>query len=212
LPYWEESGRSPPDAALWIPPERRGIWRRKKRFDVLPCEWHPYGWPDAVRFAVRGDRLSVRPAMGSRQHPGRRSVGCKRAAARDTVDVLDRLFLVQYDQGRPYLPRRPEVALGLAGSERAGTWSLIRADGPVEAFMHARNVVIGSGCSRRGPCAQCAATTVRRGSWKEVAAALAAECPRCQPLRVPDVRVSSWRRWPRYQLILSDGNWVLGDE
>jgi hypothetical protein len=39
----------------------------------------------------------------------------------DTVDVLDRLFLVQYREDRLYLPRRPEIALGLVESERAGT-------------------------------------------------------------------------------------------
>jgi hypothetical protein len=39
----------------------------------------------------------------------------------DTVHFLDRLFLVQYHGDRFYLPRRPEVALGLADFERAGT-------------------------------------------------------------------------------------------
>ena len=131
----------------------------------------------------------------------------------DTVDVLDRLFLVQYHGDRLYLPRCPEIALGLADSERAGTWSLIRADSAAEAFTHARNVVIGgSGCSRRGPCQQCAVETMRRGTWKEVAAALTAECPQCQPLQVPDARASSALRWPRYHQILGDGNWALGDK
>jgi hypothetical protein len=131
----------------------------------------------------------------------------------DTVDVLDRLFLVQHHGDRLYLSRRPEIALGLTDSQRVGTWSLIRADSPLEAFIHVRNVVIGgSGCSRRGPCAQCAVETVRRGTWREVAAVLAAECPQCQSLLVPDARVSSGLRWPRYQQILGQGNWALGDE
>lgn len=174
-------------------PHDEGLMRFDSLFEMTayPCEllWGPGSIRDAVAWAVK------------ELPPG------------DTVDVLDRLFLVQYDQNRLYLPRRPEVALGLPDSERAGTWSLIRADGPVEAFIHARNVVIGgSGCSRRGSCAQCPAKTVRRGNWKEVTAALAAECPQRKPLRVPDARVSSWRRWPRYQQILSDGNWALGDE
>ncbi len=94
------------------------------------------------------------------------------------VDVLDRLFLIRYHEDRLYLPRRPEIALGLTDSDQAGTWSLIRADNCVEAFLHSRNVVTGgSGCFRRGPCAQCAAATVRRGTWKDVTAALAAESP-----------------------------------
>jgi hypothetical protein len=78
----------------------------------------------------------------------------------DTVDILDRLFLVQYHGDRLYLPRRPEIALGLASPERAGTWFLIRADDSMAAFGHARNVVMGgAGCSRRGPCRQCACNT-----------------------------------------------------
>jgi hypothetical protein len=130
----------------------------------------------------------------------------------DAVSVLDRLFLVQYDRQRLYLPRRPGLVLGLDDSERAGTWSLIRADAPLEAFGHARNVVArGSGCSRMGPCQQCAVNTLRRGTWTEVTDALASESPELQPLRVPDVRVSSGLRWPRYHQRLSDGNWTLGD-
>jgi hypothetical protein len=131
----------------------------------------------------------------------------------DTVDVLDRLFLVQYRGDRLYRPRRPGIALGLADSERAGTWSLIRADSAIAAFGHARNVVMGgAGCSRRGPCQQCAAETLRRGTWSEVADTLAAQFPQYEPLRVPDARVTSAFRWPRYQQILGRGSWVLGDE
>ena len=130
----------------------------------------------------------------------------------DAVDVLDRLFLVQYDRGRLYIPRRPEIFLGLSESDRAGTWSLIRADDPLQAFGHARNVAAGgTGCSRRGQCQQCAAETLRRGTWKEAADAVTAECPQCQPLHQPDVRVSSGLRWPRHHQHLNDGNWELGD-
>ena len=49
-----------------------------------------------------------------------------------------------------------------------------RADSATAAFIHARNVVMGgAGCSRKGSCQQCAAETLRRGAWKEVADALA---------------------------------------
>lgn len=169
-----------------------GLMRFDSFFEVTtyPCEllWGPGNAWDAVTWAER------------------------ELPEGDAVDVLDRLFLVQYDRGRLHLPRRPEIVLGLAGSERAGTWSLIRADAPVEAFRHARNVVTsGSGCSRKGQCQQCAVETLRRGTWKEVTDALAAEYPQFQPLRVPDVRVSSGLRWPRYHQHLGDGNWALGD-
>jgi len=93
----------------------------------------------------------------------------------DVVDVLDRLFLVQHHEDRIYLPRHPETALGLAETDRAGTWSLLRADSSQQAFQHARSVAIGAECSRRGQCQQCGVETIRRGSWKDVADSLAAE-------------------------------------
>jgi len=190
-------GGDPVDDWTWIlvraVPHDEGLMRFDSLFEATsyPCEllWGPTNIEDAVAWAVR------------------------ELPQGDTVDVLDRLFLVQYHGDRLYLPRRPEIALGLTGSDRAGTWSLICADSPADAFMHARSVVIGgSGCSRRGPCQQCAVETVRRGTWKEVTDALAAQRPQCQSLQVPDARVSSLLRWPRYQRILGDGNWALGDE
>jgi hypothetical protein len=170
----------------------QGLLRFDSLFDVTtyPCDllWGPGSARDAVVWAER------------------------ELPEGDSVDILDRLFLVQYDRGRLYLPRRPEIFLGLADSERAGTWTLIRADDPLQAFGHARNLVAsGSGCSRRGPCPRCAAETIRRGTWKEVTEALTAECPQCQPLRVSDARVSSGLRWPRHHRHLQDGNWELGD-
>jgi hypothetical protein len=130
----------------------------------------------------------------------------------DAVDVLDRLFLVQHHGDRIYLPRHPETALGLAETDRAGTWFLLRADSSQQAFLHARSVAIGdTGCSRRGQCQQCGVETIRRGSWKDVADSLAAESPEARPCDLPDVRVPSRRRWPRYHQLLGDGNWSLGD-
>jgi hypothetical protein len=132
--------------------------------------------------------------------------------APDVVDVLDRLFVVQYDQQRLYLPRCPELVLGLAESERSGKWFLIRADSPLDAFWHACNLVArGSGCASKGLCQQCAVTTLRKGTWKDVTDALLTESPDLQSLHVPDVRVSSGLRSPRYRENIGDGNWTLGD-
>jgi hypothetical protein len=190
-------GEGPADDWTWVlvraVPHDEGLMRFDSLFEVTeyPCEmlWGPGNATDAAIWAAR-----ERP-MG------------------DTVEVLDRLFLVQYHGDRLYLPRRPEIALGLPDSERAGTWSLLRADNPTAAFAHARNVVMGgTGCSRRGSCQQCAAETLRRGAWREVADTLAAQCPQCQPVTVPDARVTSAFRWPRYQQILGQGSWTLGDE
>lgn len=122
-------GRDPVDDWTWVlvraVPHDEGLMRFDSLFEVTayPCEllWGPTSTADAVAWAER------------------------ELPQGDTVDVLDRLFLVQHHKDRLYLPRRPEItALGLTGSERAGTWSLIRADSPVEAFVHARNVVSGA--------------------------------------------------------------------
>jgi hypothetical protein len=189
-------GDDPADDWTWIlvraVPHDEGLMRFDSLFEVTeyPCDllWGPGSAVDAATWAERERPLG------------------------DSVDVLDRLFLVQYRGDRLYLPRRPEIALGLADSERAGTWSLICADNAIAAFAHARNVVMGgTGCSRRGPCQQCAAETLRRGTWREVADTLDVQCPHCQPLTAPDARVTSAFRWPRHQQILGPGNWTLGD-
>jgi hypothetical protein len=190
-------GNAPADDWTWVlvraVPHDEGLMWFDSLFEVTeyPCDllWGPGTASDAAAWLER-----------------EQSVG-------DTVDVLDRLFLVRHHEDRLYLPRRPEIALGLASSERAGTWSLIRADNSIAAFGHARNIVMGgAGCSRRGPCQQCAAETLRRGTWREVTDTLAARCPQIQPTTVTDARVTSAFRWPRYQQILGRGNWTLGDE
>jgi hypothetical protein len=190
-------GGGPIDDWAWVlvcaVPHDDGLMRFDSKFEVTsyPCDllWGPGKAADMVAWAGR------------------------ELPQEDTVEVLDRLFLVQHHGDRIYLPRRPEVALGLADAERAGTWFLVRADNPEEAFRHARNVAMGgSGCSRRGQCQQCAVKTIRRGAWKDVAATLAVECPQCRPIQVPDIRVTSGLRWPRYQRILGIGSWELCDK
>lgn len=50
--------------------------------------------------------------------------------APDTVQHIDRVFLIRVDGGRIYFPRRPGVALALPREKRLGTWHIIRADFP----------------------------------------------------------------------------------
>jgi hypothetical protein len=133
----DADGEDPADDWTWVivraVPHDQGLMRFDSLFEVTsyPCEllWGP------------GTASQAAAWMGRERPPG------------DTVDVLDRLFLVQHHGDRLYLPRSPEIALGLASPERAGTWFLIRADTAMAAFGHARSVVMGgNGCSRRGPC------------------------------------------------------------
>jgi hypothetical protein len=134
----------------------------------------------------------------------------------DEAEVLDRLFLIQYREEHLYLPRRPEIALGLEDPDQTGTWYLLRVDYPADAFAHVRQVLAGgSGCSAPGPCQQCAVTTIGTGTWDAVTALLPgeeAEEVLAQPHTVPDLRVSSTMRWPRSNRILGGGNWTLADQ
>jgi hypothetical protein len=70
----------------------------------------------------------------------------------------------------------------------------------------------GSACSRTGPYRQCAVTTIGAGNWDEVTASVAEEITSAMPRVVPDARVASAMRWPRYIQILGGGNWALGEE
>jgi hypothetical protein len=82
----------------------------------------------------------------------------------------------------------------------------------LDAFWHACNLVArGSGCAGKGSCQQCPVTTLRKGTWKDVTDDLVIESPDLQPLHVPEVRVSSGLRSPRYREHIGDGNWTLGD-
>ena len=131
----------------------------------------------------------------------------------DEAAVLDRLFLIQYRGDHLYLPRRPEIALSLEAADLAGTWYVVRADAPTDAFGHVRNLLAGgSACSATGPCEQCAVTTVGTGNWDAVMALLPAQHTAAEPRPMPDVRVSSAMRWPRASQILGNGNWALVDQ
>ena len=117
----------------------------------------------------------------------------------DEVDVLDRLFLVQSYQGRLCLPRSPAVAAGLEEEERMGTWQLIQADYPADALRHARAIATGQCPPGDGPCRNCPAETVGNGTWQEmIDLAIETGDSPILPQRPPDVRVPSFRTWPRY--------------
>jgi hypothetical protein len=71
----------------------------------------------------------------------------------DTVDYLDRLFLVRV-QGRAV---RPAVAAGLSADGRPRDWQVVRANHPEDASRHARSAAAAAGRATRDPAA-CAAT------------------------------------------------------
>lgn len=64
----------------------------------------------------------------------------------DTKPYLDRIFAVRICDGRASLARRPEVALALPEDRRKGRWLLVKADFPIDAFVHARHLKNGIPC------------------------------------------------------------------
>jgi len=88
----------------------------------------------------------------------------------DECDYLDRTFVVRLDGDELYLPMRPSVAAALSGAEHAGTWYVIKADHPADAFNHVRNLVTGIACTRTGPCRQCHAETLSVGAYEDMGA------------------------------------------
>jgi hypothetical protein len=133
--------------------------------------WGPGSWSEAV-------------AWVERQHPGR-----------DDVEYLDRPFMVRVHGNQTDIPRRPEVAAGLDNGP-GSTWYLIRADYPVDAFVHVRNVAWSAGdtpCAVPGECSVCAAATLAFGELAEVLKVARLHGINTTPITPRDVRVPP--RW-----------------
>jgi hypothetical protein len=167
-------------------PHDPGLIRVDARFETTsyPCDllWGPGSWRDAAEWLKE-------------QQP-----------AADEVEILDRLFLIQHDGNRVFLPRSADVAAGLDDGERRGTWYLIRADFPADTVGHTRQLAgRHTSCAAAGPCEQCAAETVGIGNWQEMIDLAAASGISINPRRPPDARLPSPMGWPRYTEILGTG-------
>lgn len=86
--------------------------------------------------------------------------------AGDEVTIIDRLFLLRFDQKRLHMPRSPGVAAGLSVDQRTGTWYLIRADYPLDAFNHQRHLLSNNPAQPAiGFCRECPAESIASGTW-----------------------------------------------
>ncbi|HEV2377002.1 MAG TPA: hypothetical protein VGS19_33170, partial [Streptosporangiaceae bacterium] len=91
----------------------------------------------------------------------------------DAVDTLDRFFLLRCLAPILYVPKSPDQAASVTDDEKSGTWYLIRADSPEQAFNHQRQFLAGGfGCAATGPCPRCPVQTAGAGSWDEAMALL----------------------------------------
>jgi hypothetical protein len=147
--------------------------------------WGPGAWPEGAQWLRR------------ESPPG------------DEIAVLDRLFLLRYHDRRLYMPRNARSAAALEEHERTGSWYLLRADYPGDAFGHQRQVIAGAQShDRHGFCRECPVEAIAAGSWQEMIDRGAAAGEDVSPRRVPDIR-STMCRVPRWNQLTHDGQWVF---
>jgi hypothetical protein len=115
----------------------------------------------------------------------------------DTVDYVDRVFMLRERDGQVYAPMRPEVAAGLTEEEQRGTWHTVQADFPEHAFAHVRGLNGAPGAhARTGDCASCAARHLGSGSHDQALRAAEDAVGPVTPRRPPAVRVPGSFFWP----------------
>jgi hypothetical protein len=108
----------------------------------------------------------------------------------DFAEHLDRLFAVRTHTGRAYSPCRPEILQSMPTDSRDGTWYLIRADRPDDAFGHVKHLTEGATCRPTGRTrGGCAAEDVTSGTWLELMEWLRKERPNLAAMPYKDVAV-----------------------
>ncbi|MCB8902077.1 MULTISPECIES: hypothetical protein [unclassified Streptomyces] len=108
----------------------------------------------------------------------------------DAIDFVDRVFLLREVDGRIHHPMRPEVAAGLLGDERSGTWHALRADYPSDAFVHARDRgEAGAGHTvRPGDCTACSVEVLGSGDLNQLLDTATVALGDLRPIRPPALR------------------------
>ncbi|MFE3410561.1 hypothetical protein ACFXMT_20235 [Streptomyces mirabilis] len=115
----------------------------------------------------------------------------------DTVDYVDRVFMLREHNGQLYPPMHPEVAAGLTGEEQRGTWHTVRADFPEHAFAHVRGLNGSPDAhSRTGECRNCPAHHLGSGSHEQALRAAEDVVGVVTPRRPPAVRIPGTIFWP----------------
>lgn len=115
----------------------------------------------------------------------------------DTVDYVDRVFMLREHDGQVYPPMRPEVAAGLTEEEQRGTWHTVRADFPEHAFAHVRSLNGAPDAhARTGDCRICAAHHLGSGSHEQALRAAEDAIGVVTPRRLPAVRIPDSFFWP----------------
>jgi hypothetical protein len=119
----------------------------------------------------------------------------------DEADHLDRWFLVRVNGGAVDPPRNPDQFAGLpVDHHRDGVWHLIRADYPIDAFVHVRSLLVaGTECTPSDQCERCWVENDVSGTWDTVHQRLTSLGVKIQPQPPINVRVgythSHWEVW-----------------
>ncbi len=152
----------------------------------LRTSTYPDGWEFTILLAVWGDTFwSYHPEFESTAYPAECLYQAESQAqviswldvngsAADSVDYLDRVFLIREGATGPDRPRRPSMAATLGNDLREGRWHAVRADYPSDAHAHVRRHVPSQSasstttasddqCSDIGPCEQCPTDTIATG-------------------------------------------------
>ena len=193
--YWNRASyftpRTPPADTTFVivlaDPEEPGLADFDAQYELTyrPCDWlwGPGTWQTAQEW------LSEQQPTG------------------DDTGTIDRLFLLCYHDSLLDLPRTPTIAAALGHAQQDGTWYLIRADHPFEAFSHLRQLLADvPGHDTEGDCQSCPAQTVMSGSLRQVLRRCAFLGADVTPRPVPDVRIAI-SHMPRRNRILGNGHW-----
>ncbi|MET7737762.1 hypothetical protein ABZT02_41675 [Streptomyces sp. NPDC005402] len=113
----------------------------------------------------------------------------------DTVDYVDRVFMLREHDGQVYPPMHPEVAADLTEEHQRGTWRTVRADFPEHVFAHVRGLS-SPGHARTGDCRNCAAHHLESGSHEQALRAAEDAIGVVTPRRPPAVRIPDSFLWP----------------
>lgn len=115
----------------------------------------------------------------------------------DTVDYVDRVFMLREHDGHLYPPMHPEVAAGLTEAERHGTWHTVRADFPEHAFAHVRGPNGSHNAhARTGDCRNCPAHQLGSGNHEQALQAAEDAIGVIVPRRPPAVGIPDSLFWP----------------
>jgi hypothetical protein len=143
--------------------------------------------PDLFEFDARCERTSFPTDI--LWGPGTRAEVERWLAARqplgDTVQHLDRLFLVRRDADKVFIPCRPETFLAVPAIRKAGRWHAVKADFPNDAFAHVRHIHEGQPCGDN----PCPVEDLLDGTWEEMVQGIHWQLPNLQPIPWSDVTV-----------------------